>query len=115
LCKHNGEIDECQGRGGDVMERINSESFEKVLRDKHGIEWDVSHYSRYGFTRAAEPEELIGIMVSELLGKSESWELFIDNEADCKESYFTYWLGNVKSGGESLYQALRKAVEGIEW
>ena len=104
------------------MNRIQSESFERVLKDKYGMEWDIvgkdglNNYI-YGYTKNWKNEisehELIGIMVSELMMKRFSVMGLSKEYKYCVAS-----TNNVESDrvfNSSLYEALRKAVEAIEW
>ena len=101
------------------MDKIQSESFNRVLKDKYGIEWfnglATSYYTdgkTDGLYRRVSEHELIGIMVSELYRKGlylqpkfDGWHLvhMADSEYDRE-------LGN-----QSLPQALTKAVESVDW
>ena len=102
------------------MERINSEGFESLLKDKYGIEWSGTYMKKVlcgalqedVWTEISE-HELIGIMVSEIMLKDTGVQLV---PADDGTELTLIFPGDLESMvGGSLYLALKKAVESIEW
>jgi len=103
------------------MDRIASESFERVLRDKYGIEW-MDSLNRYmyldEYEKAWDCKEvgLVGAMVSELMARY--WEF--NAEATTYSGMFEIVIGHDGAmiehvEGKGLYEALKKAVESISW
>ena len=115
------------------MNRIKPDAFEKILKDKYDVDWigDIvgnGIYIKEKYTQnehIVSEHELIGIMVTELKeneekdtsfhferdkkGRWHSWKMVMSYISI--EDFLIYYTKS--NGEESLYEALRKGVEGV--
>ena len=101
------------------MGRIQSGSFEQVLKDKYKIGFVVDKYIRNAnclgkdFAIPVSEHELIGIMASELV---EEIDMLMCNSGT---GYSVSDLTGDEMGdlgcGKTPYEALRKTVEALQW
>lgn len=94
-------------------------SFEGLLKEKYSVKWNEHKYQYIDYDHPdyvpsydVRENELVGIMVSELMEKQRSLDIYWNRRSEIQIEVFDlvgFWQG------KSMYEALKKAVEEIEW